>query len=291
MDTPFAPGATTTAASPAPFTAPVFNKTFSPVQDTQTSYPSGIACDTANHFLYVTDMALNQVFKMDMNGNRLGQWGNLGPNALDQPQGIAVHNGNVYVADSGNARIVEFDPNGNLIATLQPTEGEYYLFIYPTGVFFDNQGNLYVADNSDSIYRFDQTLTLTGQFNGNGSMNFPANASEDTNGNIYVANYDSDQVLKLASSGNLIATWGQTGSAAGQFSGPADVKVDGSGKVYVVDSLNDRVETFDANGNFLAQFGTAQGLSEPNGMTMDSNGNIFVADTGNGRIVEYSPAN
>lgn len=284
LDTPFSPASSSPVASAATMTAPSYVGSFNVGQDATNTYAAGIAYDPTQNVLYVTDADMNLVYKYSVGGQLLAQWGA----TLDQPQGIAVHNGNVYVADSGNARIVEYDGNGNVVTTLQPTNGAYYLFIYPTGVFLDGQGNLYVADNSDTIYRFDTTMTLTGQFTGNGQLDFPANAAEDPNGNIFVANYNTDQVLKLQSSGALISSWGQQGSANGQFNGPNDVKVDSKGNVYVADSLNDRVQTFDTNGNFLAQWGAAQGLSEPNAMTFDTSDNLYVIDSGNSRVVKYS---
>ena len=278
-------------ATPTPMTTPRYAMAFPVGKDPGASYPAGVAFDPTQNVLYVTDTNLNLVYKFNTNGGLLAQWGDQGVITLDQPQAVAVHNGNVYVADASNSRIVEYDPNGNVITTLQPTDGQFYLFIYPTGLFFDNQGNLYVADNSDEIYQFDQNLTLTGQYNGGNTLNFPANACQDANGNIFVANYNSDQVLKLQSNGMLAAAWGQPGAGVGQFEGPSDVKTDSKGNIYVVDSINDRIQVLDANGKYQAQWGASEGLSEPNSMAFDSNGNLYVVDSGNSRIVEYTPAN
>ena len=174
--------------------------------------------DETSNVLYVSDASLNLVYKFSTTGTLLAQWGDQGGTTLNEPQGLALHNGNLFVADAGNSRIVEYDGNGNVVATLQPRDGEFYLFNYPTGLFFDNQGNLYVSDNSDKIYRFDTNLTLTGQYDGNGQLDFPANGCEDASGNIYVANFNTNQVMKLQQNGTQVSVWGQAGTGVGQFS-------------------------------------------------------------------------
>jgi DNA-binding beta-propeller fold protein YncE len=297
LETPLSPAGPATSApatTPTPISSPTFSMAFTAGTDPNNAYPVGIAYDTASDALYVTDADLNLVYKFSPNGTLLAQWGNQGGTTLSEPQGLVVHNGKIYVADAGNSRVVEYDNNGNVVATLQPQDGDFYLFNFPTGLFFDDQGNLYVADNSDKIYRFNTSLALTGQYDGNGQLDFPANGCEDASGNIYMANYNSNQVLKLQQNGTQVSVWGQAGTGAGQFNGPNDVKMGPDGNLYVVDMFNDRIQGFSPSGQYLMQWGNStvpsQGLNQPSAIAFDVNGNIFVTDSNNGRIVKYSTA-
>lgn len=91
------------------------------------------------------------------------------------------------------------------------------------------------------------------------------------------------------------------GSGQGQFNRPRDVAVAPDGSIYVVDSRNSRVQKFAPTGEFLLSFGgdgagpgqlarfATSGGGGPNGIAIDDNGDIYVADTWNHRIQVFSP--
>jgi tripartite motif-containing protein 71 len=99
--------------------------------------------------------------------------------------------------------------------------------------------------------------------------------------------------------------WGTVGSGNGQFDGPAGVAVDSSGNVFVLDNGNHRVQKFRISGTcptgttqvvsgvcFVTKWGT-QGAGPgqfkwPNGIGLDSSGNVYVADTFNHRIQKFT---
>ena len=289
---PMSKSNTTSATIPNP----VYTSAWSNAGSTAFVNPQGIAVDI-NHYVYVTDLYLGEVFKFDENGSLLAQWGNTGADPLNEPMGIAVENGNIYVADAANARIVEYSPTGEILAKLTPTTADgNYLFDYPTGISFDTLGNLYVADNTNEVYEFNTSLQLVNQWGNNGAtrglFNYPVDAVEDSSGNVYVANNNMDNVIKFNINTSLASTWGQSGQQNGQFNGPSDVALDSSGDVYVVDTGNNRVQIFDASGAYLSQFGnvlnSTQGLNFPESMAIDTNGTVYVVDNGNNRIVKYT---
>jgi hypothetical protein len=70
-------------------------------------------------------------------------------------------------------------------------------------------------------------------------------------GNIFVADYFNNRVVKFDSSGTIITQWGSEGSGNGQFHNPQDVAIDSSGKLYVTDTHNHRIQKFDSNGQFI----------------------------------------
>ena len=86
----------------------------------------------------------------------------------------------------------------------------------------------------------------------------------------------------------------------GQFFEPWGVAVDPTGQIYVADTWNGRIQVFDADGRFLRKWGmfaTTNGelgdpmsLFGPRGIAIDLDGNLLVADTGNKRIIRFSPA-
>ena len=87
-------------------------------------------------------------------------------------------------------------------------------------------------------------------------------------------------------------TFGEPGSAPGQFAEPRGIAVDAHGSVYVADTKNHRIQVFDGTGRFLRSMG-AKGngdgqLNEPNGVAVDENGDVWVADTWNNRIVQFA---
>ena len=85
----------------------------------------------------------------------------------------------------------------------------------------------------------------------------------------------------------------------GQFFEPWGVAVDPAGQIYVADTWNGRIQVFDAEGRFLRKWGlfaTTNGelgdpmsLFGPRGIAIDLDGNLLVADTGNKRILRFSP--
>jgi len=88
------------------------------------------------------------------------------------------------------------------------------------------------------------------------------------------------------------SSFGEAGTATGQFNHPADVAVDAKGNLWVVDKANNRIEEFAEGGGSPKAFGsfgsTGGKLNSPSGIVIDPSGNVWVTDTGNTRVVEFS---
>ena len=87
----------------------------------------------------------------------------------------------------------------------------------------------------------------------------------DRAGNIYVADGfgPNNRVAKFTKDGNFVKSWGQTGSAQGQFNGIRGIACDAAGNVYVADAGNNRIQIFDGEGTFKSQItniGTPQAI-------------------------------
>ncbi len=117
--------------------------------------PSGVAIDTQNRLLYVSDINLDQVLVYDADTfkllRRIGTTGHnhelTAPGDLAKPSGVAVDkDGNLYVCDTLNDRIEVFDADGVFIRTWGKNGDGPGYFARPKGVAIDSDGHVWVAD-------------------------------------------------------------------------------------------------------------------------------------------------
>jgi len=98
-------------------------------------------------------------------------------------------------------------------------------------------------------------------------------------GEIFVSDgYGNFLVHKFSPEGQLIKTWGEPGTAPGQFSIPHCVGVDRHGTVYVCDRENDRIQTFTSDGDFVNMW---TGLNLPSALYINHQKDIiYVVEEG-----------
>ena len=138
----------------------------------------------------------------------------------------------------------------------------------------------------------------------------PNGVAVDSAGNVYVADSGNSTIRKITPAGavtTLAGSAGQRGSADGigsaaQFKDPAGVAVDSAGNVYVADSSNDTIRKITPAGvvttlagspwqDYYADgTGSAAGFIHPNGVAVDSTGNVYVTDQANHTIRKITPA-
>ncbi|HEV8347542.1 MAG TPA: 6-bladed beta-propeller [Vicinamibacterales bacterium] len=104
------------------------------------------------------------------------------------------------------------------------------------------------------------------------AFNRPSDVTWDRAGNIYVADGfgTNNRVAKFTKDGNFVKSWGQTGSAQGQFNQIRGIASDGAGNIYVADAGNKRIQVFDGEGTFksqIANVGTPQAICVSGGST------------------------
>jgi sugar lactone lactonase YvrE len=206
------------------------------------------------------------------------------------PVGTAVDgSGNIYIADSGNARVLKETLSGGVYT--QSTIGTG--LSNPFGVAVDGSGNVYITDvNNDAVLletpsngTYTQS-TITSGF----SINSPNGVAVDGSGNVYIANTGNSNVLKETLSNGIYT---QSTIASG-LSNPNGVAVDGSGNVYIVNTNggsstmgNVVVLTPSSSGTYTqSTLSAATGLMYPQGITVDGNGNVYIADSNNARVVK-----
>ncbi len=248
--------------------------------------PSGVAVDSAGS-VYVADSGSDTIRKVTSAGVGstlaglafgLGSVDGTGSDArFYSPNGVAVDGaGNVYVTDTGNHTIRKITPSG-VVSTL-------------AGLAY-NSGS---ADGTGSAARF----------------NDPSGVAVDSAGNVYVADTSNHTIRKITPSGVVSTLAGLafnsgsadgTGSAA-RFNDPSGVAVDSAGNVYVADSGNYTIRKITSArvvstlAGLAASSGSADGVSSaarfflPNGVAVDSAGNVYVADFGNDTIRKITSA-
>lgn len=139
--------------------------------------------------------------------------------------------------------------------------------------------------------------TIGSKGSGNGQFTHPVGIALDPNRNVYVVDSNNDRVEKFDLNGNYLGEIGSYGSSNGKFDSPTAIAIDSQGNIYVADGNNARVEKFDNTGKYLSQLGCASGdcvggsspgkFSWPDGLAVDSNNNLYVADYYNNRIQKF----
>jgi sugar lactone lactonase YvrE len=193
------------------------------------------------------------------------------------------------------------------------------LLNYPYGVAMDNSGNLIIADTGNFRVRKVDTngviTTLAGHFhlsNGDGgqatnaNIGLPFGVAVDISGNLFILDQADSLIRKVDTNGVITTVAGTGRPGASGDGGPATnatfvtsygFAVDSSGNLYIADAANSRVRKVDTKGVITTVAGVGQSgysgdggvatnakLSMPQGMTVDSFGNLFIADTGNNRV-------
>ena len=213
----------------------------------------GIAIDPSGN-LYVADgnynLTNNRVEKFSADGTPITQWGSYG-NSLGQfnsPLATTVDSsGRIYVADYGNARIEEFNPNG-----LFRTQFGHDVLKTPIGIAIDSSNCVYVTDNSyNRVQKFDSNGNSVAQWgslgNKNGFFDTPLGIAVDSYNRVYVVDVFNYRFQVFDSNGKyLFQVSSAPGCGAGQFNSSTwGIAVDALGFIYVVDGCNGgRVQKF-----------------------------------------------
>jgi sugar lactone lactonase YvrE len=242
---------------------------------------------------------------------------------FNDPSGLAIDSlNNIYVADPVNGNIRKISPSGIVttfagasppfrdIINFADGMGTNARFHLPYALAVDKFDNIYVADGSNDKIRkitsAGEVSTIAGSTRGsldgigtNAKFQNPQGLTVDSKGNVFVAEWETHKIRKIDPTG-LVSTFagGKDGSADGigtnaTFSSPVKITVDKADNLFVIDSNKIRkitpagvVTTLAGNSSdgFSDGIGTNATFRFPMGITVNSSGIIYVADTYNKKI-------
>ncbi|HZS06765.1 MAG TPA: hypothetical protein VFD58_18150 [Blastocatellia bacterium] len=250
--------------------------------------PQGLAVDAAGN-VYIADTLNHRVRRVTPAGvistfagtgaeGFSGDGGAAASALLSSPLGLAMDGaGDLYIADSGNHRVRKVTISSGVITTV--AGGGYgfggnngpateALFKFPSSLVFDQNGNLYIADTGNYVIRKVTPSGLITTAAGTGQSGFSGDGGAATAARI------------------------------SEVGGPA---VDGQGNLYASDRYNQRVRRITTAGMIMTlagngtsrfdDFGAAAGdalaaqLNGPTGLAVDPTGRLYIADTGNHRVL------
>ncbi len=224
--------------------------------------PGAVAVSPDGKFVYVADTWNHRIQKFTFGGEPVTMWGlplyhvTLGdPFGLWGPRGIAVDGeGRVFVADTGNKRVVVYDADGNYISQFGGAGMGPGQLDEPVGIAVDRQGNVYVADtwnqriqvfaSNDGGLTWDSILQWeAAAWYGESLENKPLLAL-DNSGHLFVTDPEAGRVLEFTTSGAFVRGWGEPGFGSGRFGLASGVAVDRQGRVWVSDAANGVLSRF-----------------------------------------------
>ncbi|WP_033341020.1 RICIN domain-containing protein [Catenuloplanes japonicus] len=191
----------------------------------------------------------------------------------------------------------------------------------PYGVAIDGIGTLYLSEHGNHRVRKVttdgkiSTVAGTGVAGDKGDkapvqLKGPRGLAVDREGNLYIADTDNHRVRRVAADGTIttIAGTGVAGPGGDgiatdmRLNTPAAVAVDDAGVVYVADHGNHRIRRITTDGKIVSIAGNGSGafrgdngpatsasLYFPQGMALDGEGNLYIADVSNNRVRKVSP--
>lgn len=192
----------------------------------------GVAADGTG-LVYASDYTVHQVLQFSATGSLLSRAGTngTGNGQFEGPAGLATDSANdLYVADPQRGDVQEFSSSGTFI--------QKFTASIPWAVAVDPSGNVYIAGDSGSIYKYNSagTLVSTWQSGVGGNPTFSdirGIAYSTANGDVYAVDFENNEVLQFTASGTFVSSWGTFGNSPGQLNDPYGLAIDQTGNVYI----------------------------------------------------------
>ncbi|MBI4312364.1 MAG: hypothetical protein HY681_11365 [Chloroflexi bacterium] len=228
---------------------------------------ASVAVDSQDRVFAFNRTQDHPVCVFDRDGNFLYSWTG-GQNIFKFHHTVYIDpRDNVWLVERDYCTLMKFSPKGKLLMTI----GEK-LRRSDTGI-------------PDDDFRSDSYLRLKRSA---GPFNLPTSIVEAPNGDLFVSDgYANARVHKFTGFGMHVMSWGDPGSAPGQFNLPHGVWIDGKGRLLVADRENNRIQIFSQQGEYITEW--KPGLVGPANLCMDAQGITYVAEHNGGYVSILSP--
>jgi predicted membrane-bound mannosyltransferase/streptogramin lyase len=273
--------------------------------------PRGLAV-ASDGSLFVADSRNNRIQHLRADGSVIGMWGSFADSSkgeaaggtFNEPWGVAVGpDGSVYVTDTWNHRVEKFDANGTFITMWgyfgQAEKPE--AFWGPRGIYVDVNNHVFVADTGNKrIVVFDANGAFITQFGTygleSGQFDEPVGVWGDKNGNIYVADTWNQRIQVFAPDATgtnygVSLSWDVNAWNGQSLDNKPFLTVDGEGHIFAVDPEGYRILEFASDGTIIRTWGDysldTDGFGLASGVAVDPQGNIWVSDGANMRLLHF----
>jgi sugar lactone lactonase YvrE len=273
--------------------------------------PVGLAADASGN-VYLADTSIPYIFKVLQSGSFAsfaGASNQVGTNTnFEDLTAMTIDSGsNLYVADFDESAVLKITQQAIGSTFYQRFGTIYEVGFSPLGLAVDSVGDVFASTSFGEIDKINPQGGDTGVAGIPVNNLSPEGVALDSGTNIYVADPDNSsiQFVTLSGSVSTFAGGNGTGYTDGsgfrvRFNAPDDVALDGSGNVYVADTGNNAIRMITQAGNvstvagggpagYLDGTGTNARFSGPQRLTIDSAGNLFVADSGNEVVRMITP--
>jgi hypothetical protein len=234
---------------------------------------SGLATTRGGN-LYVADTDNNRVQVFTAKGGFVDKFGAIGSGngQFMSSQDVAISpDGSVFVADYRNDRVQKFSAGGAFQQAIASSQ--------PTGVGVDADGNLYVAELSGRVVRYDKASSYAPGKSG-GGVGRTGDLEVSADGTIYVADSNGLRVARYSSEGKAL------GSIRGGLSSPIGVGVDLDCNVWVGNISARRIAKFSPSGKMLTTAAAADLIAQD--IAVGRAGDLYAFDSGARAIVRFA---
>lgn len=217
------------------------------------------------------------LMETELTGRILGQ-------TISEPIGVSIdRRGVVFLVDSGNDRVIWFDPTFKALRAVGGQGGEWRQFDEPQFVTVDEDLNIWISDTGNRrLVQYSERFEFLFEIDLRGEDDLlrfgrPSGLAVSKFGEIWVADIDQGQIAVLDIFGQIDHMVGDFGHGGGQLREPAKLISDARGDIYVCDTGNRRVMVYDENGDFLREIDHAV-LTDPRSVVFDRQGLLWVLD-------------
>ena len=202
----------------------------------------------------------------------------------------------VWVVDRGNNQIHKFTNDGRKLVMSVGEKGvagsDQTHLGAPANIAFLPDGSFLVADGyrNTRVVKFDKNGKFLLEWGTRGSgpsqFNLVHSVAVDGRGRVYVADRGNNRVQVFDERGTFIEEWRDV-------RGPSFLTITRDPALWVTSGTGNRIAKFDLNGRLLTYWGAAGqfvgGLTNPHAISVDSAGNLYVADAWSNRLLKFTP--